>query len=288
MKKVEGWVKVKFTISEKGEILKPSVIEASSPGIFEYSAIEAVKKFKFKPAIKNGVSVAQVVSQTIEFSLPEQSSHEINNQVNSSALLEIPLSINEQADNAKAEIPSDIILVVKSIKAKSKIKTHQRSLKELVIEVLPDANGRPIHGKVIKNNYGNALNEIKIKEVIDGAIFRAQLTHDTFYGFYNPIFKMTSAKNQPARVMPTFAAKSKPLPDLSLEFKLKANVSINQDGKIIDVKDSYIDDQKVKPEMTKRMLDTFHFFEASKKYKPVADEVELEIVYAYIQKPFLL
>ena len=287
MKKVEGWVKVKFTISEKGEILAPSIIEANPPDVFEYSAIEAVKKFKFNPPIKNGVPVAQIASQTLEFTLPKQSSNEIKKQISSSALLALPFVMNGSTDNAKAEMPDDVAMIIKSIQTKSKIKTHQRSLRELIVDILPDTNGRPAQGKIIKNTYGNALSETKIKEVIDGAIFRAQFTHDKLYGYYNPNFILTSAKNQPARVIPTFAAKSKPLPDLSFEFELNAKVTINQNGEVIEVKDSSVDGHEVKDEMVKKMLDTIHFFEASKRYKPIIDEVEITIAFALIQKPFM-
>ncbi|WP_353683809.1 energy transducer TonB [Thermodesulfovibrio sp. 3907-1M] len=53
----EGKVVLRLTINEKGELLNVEVIEGAPYGFTE-SAVEAVKKSKFSPAIKNGKPVA--------------------------------------------------------------------------------------------------------------------------------------------------------------------------------------------------------------------------------------
>lgn len=72
MAKIEGWVKVKFTITPSGTVANPEVVDAKPRRIFDREAIRAILKFKFKPKVVNGVGVEQVATQTIEFELPEE------------------------------------------------------------------------------------------------------------------------------------------------------------------------------------------------------------------------
>ncbi|WP_223787082.1 energy transducer TonB [Marinicella meishanensis] len=72
MAKIEGWVKVKFTITPTGTVANPEVVDAKPRRIFDREAIRAILKFKFKPKIVDGVGVEQVATQTIEFDLPDE------------------------------------------------------------------------------------------------------------------------------------------------------------------------------------------------------------------------
>jgi len=72
MAKIEGWVKVKFTITPSGTVTNPEVVDSKPGRIFDREAIRAILKFKFKPKIVNGVGVEQVATQTIEFELPKE------------------------------------------------------------------------------------------------------------------------------------------------------------------------------------------------------------------------
>lgn len=72
MAKIEGWVKVKFTITPSGTVSNPEVVDAKPRRIFDREAIRAILKFKFKPKVVNGVGVEQVATQTIEFELPDE------------------------------------------------------------------------------------------------------------------------------------------------------------------------------------------------------------------------
>ncbi len=69
MAKIEGWVKVEFTITEEGTVTNPRVLEAKPPRIFDREALRAILKWKFKPKIVDGVRVPQIATQTIEFKL---------------------------------------------------------------------------------------------------------------------------------------------------------------------------------------------------------------------------
>ena len=48
---IEGYVVVGFSVTATGSVVNPVVIEASPPGIFDRSAINAVKKYKYKPKV---------------------------------------------------------------------------------------------------------------------------------------------------------------------------------------------------------------------------------------------
>ena len=72
MAKIEGWVKVKFTITPTGTVSNPEVVDSKPRRIFDREAIRAILKFKFKPKVVDGQGVEQVATQTIEFALPDE------------------------------------------------------------------------------------------------------------------------------------------------------------------------------------------------------------------------
>jgi len=55
---IEGEVVVEFTVTELGTVENPVVVEAIPPGYFERAAINAAKKFKYKPKTVNGEAIA--------------------------------------------------------------------------------------------------------------------------------------------------------------------------------------------------------------------------------------
>ena len=66
---VEGWVKVRFTVEPDGSVSSPKVVESKPPRVFDSSALRAIKKWKFKHKVVNGVAVSQDGTQIIEFKL---------------------------------------------------------------------------------------------------------------------------------------------------------------------------------------------------------------------------
>ena len=66
---VEGWVKVRFTVEPDGSVSSPRVVDSRPPRVFDSSALRAIKKWKFKPKVVNGVPVQQAGTQLIEFKL---------------------------------------------------------------------------------------------------------------------------------------------------------------------------------------------------------------------------
>ena len=56
---VEGFVILKFDITESGETDNISVLQASPPQIFNSNAIQALKKWKYKARVVDGKAVRQ-------------------------------------------------------------------------------------------------------------------------------------------------------------------------------------------------------------------------------------
>ena len=69
MKGQEGWVKIEFTITAKGTVKDPRVIDARPPRVFNREAIRAILRWKFKPRVIDGVAVDRPATQTIDFNL---------------------------------------------------------------------------------------------------------------------------------------------------------------------------------------------------------------------------
>lgn len=51
---IEGYVVLSFTITPSGATADPVVIDSQPNGVFDRSAINAVKKFKYRPKVVNG------------------------------------------------------------------------------------------------------------------------------------------------------------------------------------------------------------------------------------------
>ena len=48
-KGIEGWVLVEFTIGTQGQVKDAHIVKADPPGVFDSAALDAVKRFRFKP-----------------------------------------------------------------------------------------------------------------------------------------------------------------------------------------------------------------------------------------------
>jgi len=66
---VTGSVSVRFLVDGQGRVLEPQVVAADPPGVFEQSALSAVRRWRFKAAKKDGQQVATWVILPIRFSL---------------------------------------------------------------------------------------------------------------------------------------------------------------------------------------------------------------------------
>ena len=73
LRNIEGFVILQFDITEIGTTDNITVIQASPPQIFNSSAIQALKKWKYKPKIENGKAVRQNnLKVQLDFNLRDQ------------------------------------------------------------------------------------------------------------------------------------------------------------------------------------------------------------------------
>ncbi len=66
---VSGWVEVTFTVTAKGAVSNASVTAAEPNRLFNSAALEAVKRWTFKPRMQDGKSVPEKMTRRIEFKL---------------------------------------------------------------------------------------------------------------------------------------------------------------------------------------------------------------------------
>ena len=70
---ISGYVLLEFTVTALGTVEDPVVIEADPKGYFERAAMNAARKFKYKPKVVNGEPVAVAgVRNLISFELEEE------------------------------------------------------------------------------------------------------------------------------------------------------------------------------------------------------------------------
>jgi protein TonB len=65
----EGWVIVSFTIDTEGRPRDVKVVDSQPRRVFDRAAIEAVDRYRFSPAMKDGVAVSTTREQRLEFKL---------------------------------------------------------------------------------------------------------------------------------------------------------------------------------------------------------------------------
>lgn len=66
---LEGYVTVRFTITEAGTVRDPEIIESHPPRVFDQEVLRAIARWRFKPMMINGVATEQTATQTLEFKL---------------------------------------------------------------------------------------------------------------------------------------------------------------------------------------------------------------------------
>jgi protein TonB len=68
-RRIQGWVKIEFTITTEGTVKDAVVIDAKPNSVFNRAALKAIKRWKFKPLIIAGEAQEQRAVQTLEFKL---------------------------------------------------------------------------------------------------------------------------------------------------------------------------------------------------------------------------
>jgi len=66
---IEGWVDVEFTIASSGDTQDLVVREANPREVFEKAALDAVKRWKFVPVVRDGAAVSQRAILRVRFTM---------------------------------------------------------------------------------------------------------------------------------------------------------------------------------------------------------------------------
>ncbi|HEX5353189.1 MAG TPA: energy transducer TonB [Rhodanobacteraceae bacterium] len=64
---ISGYAVVEFTVATDGSVENPHVVDSKPRRVFDRAAVQAIERYKFKPAVKDGQPVASVVRRTIDF-----------------------------------------------------------------------------------------------------------------------------------------------------------------------------------------------------------------------------
>ena len=69
---VEGWVQLSFTIDEIGKVIDVEVVDAKPKRMFNREAKKALRKWKYRPKVVDGIAVKQFgQSVVLEFSIAQ-------------------------------------------------------------------------------------------------------------------------------------------------------------------------------------------------------------------------
>lgn len=70
--RTEGFVELRFTVTEAGTVENPEVLRASPQGVFERAALRAVRKWKYQPQVVDGEPRAVVTYTRVRFELMKE------------------------------------------------------------------------------------------------------------------------------------------------------------------------------------------------------------------------
>ena len=71
---IEGFVGLSFTVDRFGSVIDPVVITAAPQGVFDRAALQAISRWKYSPAVKDGQAVETYdVRQRIVFQMEKNS-----------------------------------------------------------------------------------------------------------------------------------------------------------------------------------------------------------------------
>ena len=68
-RRIEGWVKIEFTITKEGTVKDAKVVDSQPSKIFNRSALRAINRWKFKAKIVDGIAIERRAAQLLTFKL---------------------------------------------------------------------------------------------------------------------------------------------------------------------------------------------------------------------------
>ena len=71
---IHGRVTLRFIVTKDGKVVEPTVVSAEPSDVFNDSAVEAISRWRFRPAIKDGEPVDVIILAPLNFELVEDDS----------------------------------------------------------------------------------------------------------------------------------------------------------------------------------------------------------------------
>ena len=68
---VEGWVLLRFTVLPNGTVADVEIKESRPAGVFDASAVEALRQWKYEPVERDGKKIAQRAEIRMNYALPK-------------------------------------------------------------------------------------------------------------------------------------------------------------------------------------------------------------------------
>jgi protein TonB len=69
--RIQGFVLLRFTVTETGSVADPEVLRSDPPAIFDRAAMRAVLRWKYQPQLANGEPVSVISYTRIVFRLAD-------------------------------------------------------------------------------------------------------------------------------------------------------------------------------------------------------------------------
>lgn len=69
--RIEGYVVIRFNVTETGSVSDPEVVRSDPPDIFDRAAIRSVLRWKYQPQLANGKPISVVTHTRITFRLED-------------------------------------------------------------------------------------------------------------------------------------------------------------------------------------------------------------------------
>jgi protein TonB len=66
-RRLEGEVRVRITVDTAGRVADAQVISGTPAGVFDQAAVNAVRKWRFEPVVRDGRPIEASVATTIRF-----------------------------------------------------------------------------------------------------------------------------------------------------------------------------------------------------------------------------
>ena len=71
LRKIEGSVKVRFTIDSDGKVVESSVVQSTPERVFDRAALAAVKRWRFEPLATDGEAAQATIETTVLFKMDD-------------------------------------------------------------------------------------------------------------------------------------------------------------------------------------------------------------------------